>query len=154
MTTLYSERLIIYPASDDEMLSIIARENVPELKQAYSEMLEGCTAHPEQRLWYCLWFMKSKQTSEIIGSLDFKGLTPNGMVEIGYGTEPAFQHQGYMTEAVKTLVEWAMKQPGVRGIEAETESDNRYSQRVLEKTGFVPMGIMGEEGPRYIFKPN
>lgn len=154
MTTLSSQRLIISPASDDEMRSIIARQAIPELKQAYSEMLEGCTLHPEQRLWYCLWIMKSKLTSETIGSLDFKGLNSNGMVEIGYGTEPKFQHQGYMTEAVKTLVDWAIKQPGVQRIEAETEADNFYSQRVLEKNGFVPLGVMGQEGPRFVFKPN
>ena len=35
-------------------------------------------------------------------------------------------------------------------VEAETEPDNAASQRVLAKCGFVPNGIVGEEGPRYV----
>jgi Acetyltransferases, including N-acetylases of ribosomal proteins len=38
----------------------------------------------------------------------------------------------------------------VNAVEAETDPGNIASQRVLEKCGFHPMGIMGEEGPRYI----
>lgn len=43
---------------------------------------------------------------------------------------------------------WALKQSGVRQVEAETEPDNKKSQRVLEKCGFSPLEIIGEEGPR------
>ena len=57
-----------------------------------------------------------------------------------------------MTEAVSAMVHWASQQPGVLSIEAETEPDNIASQRVLEKTGFVPKGVFGAEGPRYIWK--
>jgi hypothetical protein len=39
---------------------------------------------------------------------------------------------------------------GVLRVEAETEPDNTASQRVLAKCGFVPNGIIGEEGPRYV----
>ena len=37
----------------------------------------------------------------------------------------------------------------VTRVEAETEPDNRASQRVLEKCGFLPSGTFGEEGPRF-----
>jgi len=53
-------------------------------------------------------------------------------------------------EAVKAAVDWALMQDGVLRVEAETEPDNTASQRVLAKCGFVPNGIMGEEGPRYV----
>ena len=57
-----------------------------------------------------------------------------------------------MTEAVKTLAEWASKQPNVKQIEAEAEEINIASIRVLEKSNFVPNGIMGQEGPRFVWK--
>lgn len=41
-----------------------------------------------------------------------------------------------MTEAVRALCAWAQQQPGVRQITAETDPDNRASQRVLQKAGF------------------
>ena len=51
--------------------------------------------------------------------------------------------------AVDTAVEWALRQPGVCRVEAETDPENQKSQRVLEKCGFVPSGTIGEEGPRF-----
>jgi len=41
-----------------------------------------------------------------------------------------------MTEAVTAMIGWASEQIGVNYIEAETDPDNKASQRVLEKTGF------------------
>lgn len=37
-------------------------------------------------------------------------------------------------------------------VEAETAPDNKASQRILEKCGFVPDGTMGEEGPRFVLE--
>jgi ribosomal-protein-alanine N-acetyltransferase len=85
-----------------------------------------------------------------VGDLSFKGLNEDGSVEIGYGINDEFQGQGYATEAVAVAVNWALKQAGVLRVEAETEPDNAASQRVLAKCGFVPNGIVGEEGPRYV----
>ena len=81
--------------------------------------------------------------------MSFKGLNADGSVEIGYGISEIKQGNGYATEAVNAAVTWALKQPGVFRVEAETEPDNRASQRVLEKCGFIPSGIIGEEGPRF-----
>lgn len=43
-----------------------------------------------------------------------------------------------MTETVRALCAWAKQQPGVRQLTAETEPDNRASQRVLQRAGFHP----------------
>ena len=59
---------------------------------------------------------------------------------------------GYMTEAVIAMTRWASEQVDVKYVEAETELDNRASQRVLEKAGFVLNGNIGVEGPRYVLK--
>ena len=62
-----------------------------------------------------------------------------------------YECRGYMTEAVTAMARWASEHNGVKRVEAETAPDNKASQRVLEKAGFYPNGVMGEEGPRYIF---
>jgi len=148
-----TERLMIYPLSDEEMQDMIDNETNEELKAAYLEMLAGCQKHPERRIWYALWVLKLNDGSErIVGSLSFKGLNDNGMVEIGYGMNPQYEGKGLMTEAVSAAVQWAAEQPGVLSIEAETEPHNIASQKVLEKAGFIPSGIIGSEGPRYIWK--
>ena len=82
----------------------------------------------------------------------FKGLPENGQPEIGYGISPEFQGQGYATEAVRAACRWALAQPGVAAVEAETEPANAASQAVLRKVGFVPTGTVGKEGPRFILR--
>ena len=58
-----------------------------------------------------------------------------------------------MTEAVKAMASWALGQPRVRQIQAETDPGNYASQGVLQKAGFRPNGEMGEEGPRFRWEP-
>ena len=152
-TVVITERLTIFPLSDSEMGNLIEVELDTETKREYTEMLDGCKQNPEQRIWFAVWTMQlNDETSRIVGDLSFKGLDSNGMVEIGYGIKKEYEGQGYMTEAVTAMVGWASEQIGVNYIEAEADQDNKASQRVLEKTGFHLNGIMGNEGPRYIFK--
>lgn len=84
-----------------------------------------------------------------IGELCFKGLSEDGIAEIGYGIAEDYQGCGYATEAVSALVDWAFKQPGTMCVMAETEEANIASQKVLNKAGFIPTGETGEEGPLF-----
>lgn len=143
-----AKRLKIYPAAREQMEAFIAAETDAELKKAYTEMLEGCIQHPDQWEWYAMWMIELRDGTHI-GDLCFKGLGENGVVEIGYGILEEYQGQGYATEAVGAAVHWALQQPGVKRVEAETEPDNRASRRVLEKCGFLPTGTFGEEGPQF-----
>ena len=148
-----TERLILYPISNQEMESLIENENDAELKQAYSEMLQGCINEPENRIWYAVWLMELKNHSDtIVGDFCFKGLCADGMVEIGYGLREGFCGKGYMTEALKAITAWALAQSGVTRVEAETDPENKASQKVLAVCGFIPTGTIGEEGPRFVFK--
>ena len=143
-----TKRLKIYPSAREQMEAFIAAEANAELKKAYTEMLEGCLRYPNQWEWYAMWMIELRNGTHI-GDLCFKGLGENGMAEIGYGILEEYQGQGYATEAVGAAVDWALQQPGVTCVEAETEPDNLASRRVLEKCGFLPTGTAGEEGPRF-----
>ncbi len=144
-----NERIRIYPANQEQMEKHISSETDAELKKAYGEMLEGCLAHPDRWDWYALWRIETSDGTQI-GDLCFKGLEPGRNPEIGYGVLEEHQGKGYATEAVRLARAWAFQQPDIHAVEAETEPDNAASQRVLMKCGFRPMGITGEEGPRYI----
>ena len=143
-----SERLRLFPASLEQMESMIASEQDEELKKAYSEMLEGCLQHPGQWEWYAAWIIELKDGTRI-GDLCFKGLDKNGIAEIGYGILEGYRGLGYASEAVQAACRWAFGHAEVRSLEAETDPGNTASQRVLEKCGFRPNGTFGEEGPRY-----
>ena len=143
-----TNRLKIYAASEEQMEIFIAAQSIDVLKAAYSEMLNGCLAYPNQWEWYAIWMIELKDGTHI-GELCFKGLSEEGIAEIGYGIEEDYQGCGYATEAVRAVSEWAMQQYGVCRIEAEAEESNVASIRVLEKCGFTRNGIIGEEGPRF-----
>lgn len=89
-------------------------------------------------LWHSFWFLVRKSDKIVVGSADFKDI-PNekGEVEIGYGLGKEFEHNGYMTEAVKAMCEWALQQEKVLHVIAETDSDGLASQRILQRNGFV-----------------
>lgn len=145
-----SERMRLIPVSNEEIRQMIEAEEDPDMKQAYSEMLEGCIREPENRLWYTVWIMEPKeQPGTVIGDFCFKGLNADGLPEIGYGLREGYCGYGYMTEAVRTVSDWAISQPGVRGVEAETEESNTASKNVLLRAGYTPTGTVGEEGPRF-----
>jgi len=92
---------------------------------------------PDNYLWHSFWLILRKNDRVIVGSADFKG-TPDesGAVEIGYGLGKAFEHNGYITEAVKSMCDWALRQRGVVAVIAETDRDGLASQRILEQCGF------------------
>ena len=143
-----SERLRIYPASDQKMEALIAAAPDPELQKAYGEMLALSRAHPEQRDWYAAWIIETREGTPV-GDLCFKGLSEDGAAEIGYGIDGAFQGRGYATEALRAALSWAFRHPALQRVEAETDPENAASQRVLAKCGFLPTGETGEEGPRF-----
>lgn len=144
-----TKRLLITPMSETELDEKIQKTPEGELRQAYLEMLEGCRREPENRLWYTAWKIQLKKDGTLIGDLCFKGAPVKGTVEWGYGLEQAFWNQGYMTEAARVMLDWAFSQRDVYAVEAETLQENAASQRVLEKLDFKPLGIKGEEGPRF-----
>lgn len=89
-------------------------------------------------LWYTNRQIVLKSENKVVGSINFKNAPDeNGEVEIGYGTNAGFRNKGYMTEAVKALSEWALQQPLVKRVIAETLKDNIASHRVLEKSGMI-----------------
>ena len=144
-----TKRIKMYPASREQMEKIIAAETSEELKAAYSEMLEGCLQHMDEWEWYAMWNIELINGTRV-GDLNFKGLDENGVTEIGYVILGEYQNQGYATEAVKAVTEWALQKNNVTAIEAETDVNNIISQKVLAKCGFIANGVVGEEGPRFV----
>ena len=143
-----TNRLKIYPASKEQMDVFIAAQSVDVLKKAYTEMLNGCLAHPDQWEWYAIWMIERKDGTHI-GELCFKGIDVSGSTEIGYGIAEDYQGCGYATEAVTATANWAFAQNTIHCVTAEVDRENIASIRVLEKAGFALTGRVGEEGPIY-----
>ncbi|HZN21064.1 MAG TPA: GNAT family protein [Gaiellaceae bacterium] len=65
---------------------------------------------------------------------------------LGYWVDDARRGRGLATRAVAAVVELAFGELGLHRLEAATLVDNVASQRVLEKNGFIRIGL----APRYL----
>ncbi|HEV3268962.1 MAG TPA: GNAT family N-acetyltransferase [Acidimicrobiales bacterium] len=64
---------------------------------------------------------------------------------LGYCFDDAAWGQGYATEAVRALLQWAFDTLDLNRVQAETDTRNAASARVLEKLGFVREGTLRED---------
>ena len=101
---------------------------------------------PSETPWRMYLIVLDTHPQILIGTCGFKGPPDtNGEVEIGYGVLPAFQRNGYATEASRALAHAAFSQ-GASHVAAETYPDLVASLGVMRKCGMVHCGSGGEAG--------
>ncbi|MEZ0486885.1 GNAT family N-acetyltransferase [Fibrella aquatica] len=111
----------------EPLLSIIKAFTIPFLQQP-----------DRQPIYDTIWVALDRELNQFVADFKFKGAPDDEQtVELGYGTYPAFQGRGYMTELVGGATAWAFLQPGVERVTAETSLTNVASQTVLQKNQFV-----------------
>jgi RimJ/RimL family protein N-acetyltransferase len=141
------------PAAFFEALGVQSEASwPPELMD--QQAMDWCEArlkdNPDQIGWYFwafIWPGFTGGLDRLVGGGGFKGPPgEDGVVEIGYSMLTSFREQGLATEAVETLVNWALSTGQVQEVIAETLPHLIASQRVLEKTGFVEAGQREEDG--------
>jgi RimJ/RimL family protein N-acetyltransferase len=71
-------------------------------------------------------------------------------IEVGYGLARPFWGKGYMTEALRAVIDWALAQPDIFRVQAFCDVDNFGSARVMEKAGMEREGTLR----RYVLHPN
>jgi RimJ/RimL family protein N-acetyltransferase len=125
------EQEIGFPISRDNQNAVTRRA----IRLKLAKMIN---AEPELYPWCSYWLVVVEAARFGAGLVGFKG-TPDGCgeVEIGYGIDPAFRNQGFMTEAVRALMAWAFEDPTCQAVIADPRQDNVASQRVLAKAGMT-----------------
>ena len=64
---------------------------------------------------------------------------------LGYCLSDAAWGHGYATEAARSVLHWAFDTLDLNRVQAETDTRNAASARVLEKLGFVREGTLRED---------
>lgn len=90
-----------------------------------------------------IWLIIERATNAIVGDIGFLGPPHDGIVELGFSVVPEQRRRGFATDATRTLVGWALREPGVLGVIARSDIDNVASMRVLEAAGFTRTGEAG-----------
>lgn len=125
------------PTLEAELGMPVASEFITErVRRAIQMKIDKMTVLEESLYpWQTYWLVVISAEKIGVGLAGFKGV-PNesGATEIGYGIDPSYQNRGYMSEAVKSLVEWALGHPSCNKVTATTV-ENPASRRLLEKLG-------------------
>ena len=104
------------------------------------------------------WFVRFivlREAKEIIGSISFHGEPDSaGMIEIGVEIVAEYRNNGYASEALQGMWQWASAQQGVKTLRYTVSPRNGPSQRIIEKFGFVHQSVQidEEDGPENVFE--
>lgn len=93
-----------------------------------------------------LFVLVRREDGRAIGGMGFHGAPDeDGRAEVGYDLAESARGQGYATEALRALSDWALAREDVRGLCATVEPDNAPSQRVVARAGFARAGVEEEQ---------
>ncbi|WP_405107243.1 GNAT family N-acetyltransferase [Paenibacillus sp. FSL K6-1217] len=84
-----------------------------------------------------------KSTGQLIGSSGLHRIDWQvRKFEIGYWAHTSYTGQGYITEAVNAITDFAIQELQANRLEIRCDSRNTQSSRVAERTGFTLEGIL------------
>lgn len=142
-TTLRTQRLELRPARDSDLGRLVALVGDYEV----SKML-AVVPHPYTVEDGKAWLEKARSGNEAVFVIDDgSGLIgavgvrdPHGDPSIGYWLGRPFWGMGYMSEAVKAVVDWVFGNTDAARIRSEAMQENPGSLRVQRKLGLVEIG--------------
>ena len=86
------------------------------------------------------WVIESRKDSGLMGMIIAR-VNPEKW-ELGFVLARRYWHQGYMTEAMKAVMDWALRRGDVYRVWAVCDIDNLASARVMEKAGMQREGVL------------
>ncbi len=120
---------------------------IPEIEEAIDFWIECVENDPTNYLWHTNWEIVLTEENRSIGNTGFSGIPDEqGETLVGYSIDLNYHNQGYMTEALNELINWAKKNPKLKRILAETPRLNYSSHRVLLKNEFKQLDTHEESG--------
>ena len=91
----------------------------------------------------------------VVGAAGFHGPPDDdGMVEVGYSTDPAYRRRGYARAMLTELLRWAAAAPGTATVRASIRPDNAASLATIAGFGFTHVGEQWDEedGTEYLYE--
>jgi [ribosomal protein S5]-alanine N-acetyltransferase len=89
------------------------------------------------------WGVALQQDDRLVGTCGFNEWSPvHRWAELAYDLAQAHWGQGLMRRAVAAVLQWTFRQDQVDRVHAFVRVDNRRSERLLERGGFVREGCL------------
>lgn len=121
-------------------LDDIAATTMEDSRENLVFAMQGAGETPRK---YVFLAMTLRETGAYLGSVGYtvEQTTPVGkVVHMGYFMLADYKGRGYMTEAVRGLMEYAFLKDGVYRMNTGCFADNKPSERVMQKCGMIKEG--------------
>ncbi len=143
---IHTPRLVLRApeVTDTESLVRIKSLAMPveDAHKKVSAMVEECK-HPFRFHWVITL------DDTVIGRIKGWEVSPyNGYLQLGYDIGPEYRNQGYMTEAVRAVVDYLIQLAGANRVYCSVRESNLASRRVCEKVGMLHEGILRQHYAR------
>jgi ribosomal-protein-alanine N-acetyltransferase len=86
------------------------------------------------------WLITLVEDDQTAGMIDLR--LSGCRTEMGYVLARRFWRRGLMSEAARTVADWAIGAPEIHRVWAVVDLENVASQRVLERAGMVREGVL------------
>jgi len=109
---------------------------------------------PEDQPWVT-GLLVDGDTGEVVGAGGFHARPDeDGMVEVGYGVDPAYRRRGYARAALLLMIERARSDPSAQVFRVTVSPDNAASLGLVAQLPFVEVGEQwdDEDGLEIIFE--
>ena len=89
------------------------------------------------------WAVALRHDNRVVGTCGFNEWSPaHRWAELAYDLAQAHWGKGLMRQAVAAVLQWTFRQDQVDRVHAFVRIDNRRSERLLERSGFVREGCL------------
>jgi RimJ/RimL family protein N-acetyltransferase len=153
--TLHTARLRLRPFEDTDATDLFALHTNAYVLRYWDTPPWSEPVHAEQFITACRRMAEDGTGARLavdrvsdgafIGWCSLNGWNRDyGSASLGYCFDDAAWGNGFATEAARALLQWAFDTLDLNRVQAETDTRNLASARVLEKLGFVREGTLRE----------
>ncbi|MFL6139062.1 MAG: GNAT family N-acetyltransferase [Frankiaceae bacterium] len=150
--TLRTGRLVLRPLAGDDVDAVAASCQDPTLLRWLPELPSPYTRADAEQFVHARhaapWegrldlVMSDAESGRFAGMIGLRGVGGRPRrAEVGYWVAARERAQGYATEALLALTEWALGELGLHRIELRADVGNVASRRVAERAGYAQEGI-------------
>lgn len=136
-----ARRMFDYIFSDRRVMDNLIKGPHKEISETIDRLTEITNHYVSEN--FCYWGIEMKESGELIGTIDLYNIddgTEN--CEVGYNIGFNWWNQGYGSEALHAIIEFAFRFMNIHKISATHNIDNPASGRIMLKVGMKREGII------------
>jgi [ribosomal protein S5]-alanine N-acetyltransferase len=136
-----ANRMFDYIFSDHRVMDNLIKGPHKSISETINRLTEITNQYVSEK--FCYWGIEVKDSGELIGTIDLYNINEDTEnCEVGYDIGFNWWNQGYGTEALHAVVEFAFRFMNIHKISATHGIDNPASCKIMLKVGMKREGII------------